>query len=43
MGAIERRNAEQRLGDAICARMAQAEGKAFKAYRKALEGVKRGR
>lgn len=43
MGAIERRNAEQRLGDAICARMAQSDDKAFKAYRKALAGPARGR
>jgi hypothetical protein len=35
--AIERLNSEQRVGQAIAARMAQAEGKAFKNYIKSLE------
>jgi len=38
MGAIERMHAQRRIGDATAARMAQADGKAFKAYLKALEG-----
>lgn len=37
MGAIERRTREQRYGDAIAARMAQAEGKAWKKYVKGLQ------
>lgn len=39
MAAAERREAERRLGDAIAARMAQADGKAWKAY---VKGLRRG-
>lgn len=35
--AIERLNSERRIGEAMSARMAQAEGKAFKGYIRALE------
>lgn len=37
MAAIERMNADRRIGDAIALRMAQAEGKAWKKYMKGLE------
>jgi len=37
MGAIERRESAARLGDAIAARMAQADGKVWKRY---AEGLK---
>lgn len=37
MRSIERMNAERRVGEAVAARMAQAEGKAFKGYIKTLE------
>jgi len=40
MAAIERQQREQRLGDAIAARMAQADGKAWKTY---VRGLTRGR
>lgn len=36
--AIERMHAERRIGDALAARMAQADGKAWKRYMKGLEG-----
>lgn len=39
MAAIERQERDQRLGDAIAARMAQADGKAWKAY---VKGLRRG-
>jgi len=39
MAAIERQQREQRLGDAIAARMAQADGKAWKGY---VKGLRRG-
>jgi hypothetical protein len=35
--AIERINSDRRVGEAIAARMAQAEGKAFKSYIKTLQ------
>jgi hypothetical protein len=35
--AIERINSDRRVGEAIAARMAQAEGKAFKSYIKSLQ------
>lgn len=35
--SIERLNAERRIGEAVSARMAQADGKAFKGYIRALE------
>jgi len=38
MAAIERMHAQQRIGAAVAARMAQAEAKAFSGYVKALEG-----
>lgn len=38
MQAIERQQRDRRLGDAIAARMAQADGKAWKAYVKGLKG-----
>jgi hypothetical protein len=38
MRASERKMREQRLGDAFAARMAQADGKAWKAYTRKLEG-----
>jgi hypothetical protein len=37
--AIERHERERRLGDAVTARMAQADGKAWKAY---VKGLRRG-
>lgn len=37
LGAIERRERQRRYGDAIAARMAQADGKAWKTYIKGLE------
>jgi len=37
LGAIERHNADRRIGEAVAARMAQADGKAFKGYIKTLE------
>ena len=39
MAAIERRGRQQRLGDALAARMAQAEGKVWKNY---VKGLRRG-
>lgn len=42
LAAVERRISKQRLGEAVCMRMAQTDAKSFKAYCKALEGVKRG-
>lgn len=39
IGSIERQERERRLGDAIAARMAQADGKAWKAY---VKGLRRG-
>jgi len=39
MGAVERRESERRLGDAIAARMAQAEGKDWSKY---VKGLSRG-
>ena len=39
MAAIERRERDRRLGDAIALRMAQAEGKVWKQY---VKGLKRG-
>jgi hypothetical protein len=38
LAAIERQESARRLGDAIAARMAQADGKAWKAYIKELRG-----
>lgn len=35
--SIERLNSDRRIGDAMSARMAQADGKAFKGYIRALE------
>jgi len=35
--AIERMNSERRIGEAVAARMAQADGKAFKGYIKTLQ------
>lgn len=35
--SIERLNSDRRIGDAMTARMAQADGKAFKNYIRALE------
>ncbi len=43
LGAIERMTAEQRIGDAVSARMSQAEGKAWKGYLKQLERGANGR
>lgn len=43
LGAIERMTAEKRIGDAVTARMAQAEGKAWKGYLKQLENGAHGR
>lgn len=40
MAAIERRERDRRLGDAVAARMAQADGKAWKAYAKGLKDVR---
>lgn len=40
---IERMNAERRLGEAMAARMAQTDGKAFKGYIKTLERGAHGR
>lgn len=37
MGAIERQEKERRYGDAIAARMAQADGKGWKKYVKGLQ------
>jgi uncharacterized protein (UPF0335 family) len=37
MRAIERLNSERKIGEAVSARMAQADGKAFKDYIKRLE------
>jgi len=39
MAAIERQSREERLGDAIAARMAQADGKHWKSY---VKGLRRG-
>ena len=39
VAAIERQERERRLGDAIAGRMAQADGKAWKAY---VKGLRRG-
>jgi len=36
-GAIERHERRRRVGDALVARMAQADGKAWRAYIKGLE------
>lgn len=43
LAAIERRQREERLGDAYAARMAQADGKAWKSYVKTLERGNNGR
>jgi len=40
LAAVERRERERRLGDAIAARMAQAEGKVWTRY---MKGLKDGR
>lgn len=40
MQAIERQQRDRRLGDAIAARMAQADGKAWKGY---VKGLRSGR
>lgn len=39
LAAAERRERDRRIGDAIAARMAQADGKAWKGY---IKGLKRG-
>lgn len=39
LAAIERQERDRRLADAIAARMAQADGKAWKGY---IRGLKRG-
>lgn len=38
MDAIERRERDRRLGDAVAMRMAQADGKAWKGYVRGLRG-----
>ncbi len=43
IGAIERMNAQRRIGEAITARMAQADGKAWRGYIRRLEGAQDGR
>jgi hypothetical protein len=37
LAAVERLTSDRRIGDTVAARMAQAEGKAFKGYIKTLQ------